>query len=169
MFYKFDNSGWYDGTSEEVLPRTTEVAPTSVPVSKVEQQLYPNWTGYEWVMQPYLTPKPIPELPPPPEDPRLWWIDVGPFKDRFDKYGYPGLKLTVLSMCRTSDICYGVFADLNGRLYIDLKGRQGELLAALGLIATELELAGKPTITPAMRMAMLTTPTTEAERYIKGL
>ena len=169
MFYKFDNGGWYDGTSEEELIRSTSVQPVSVPVSKVEGQLYPNWTGYEWQMLAYVEPEPAPAPVPPPEDPRVWWIDVGPFKDRFDKYGYPGLKLTILSMCRTNDICYGVFADLNGRLYIDLKGRQAELLAALGLIATELELAGKPTITPAMRLAILTTPTTEAERYVKGL
>lgn len=105
----------------------------------------------------------------PSSDPRLWWIDVGPFKDRFDSYGYAGLKLTILSMCRTNDICYGVFADLNGRLYIDLKGRREELLTALGLIANELALAGKPEFTLAMQVAILDTPTTDSERYIKGL
>ena len=102
-------------------------------------------------------------------DPRLWWIDTGPFRDRFDIYGYPGLKALILGMARTNDVCYSVVADLQGRLYVDLKGRRVELAVALGKIAAEVAAAGKPEFTSAMQTALLDTPTDEQERYIKGL
>lgn len=161
--YYFDEYGW--PTSKAILDRETEIAPPPHGEPVVGQP-HPNFTGKDWIMVEYFDPPP---LPAPPEDERLWWIDVGPFRDRFDKYGYPGLKLTVLAMCRTNDICYGVFADLQGRLYIDLKGRKAELLTALNMIAAELAIAGKPPMTPAMREAILSSPTTDAERYVKGL
>lgn len=166
MNFEFDLWGWYTGQVEEPGLRTTPVAPANTSLTEVEGESRANWTGVEWVELPYVAP-PAPVEP--EADPRLWWVDVGPFKDRFDTHGYPGLKLTVLAMCRTNDICYGVFADLQGRLYIDLKGRRAELLTALGLIAQELTTAGKPAFTLAMRTALLDTPTNEAERYIKGL
>lgn len=104
-----------------------------------------------------------------PADPRLWWIDTGPWKDRFDIHGYPGLKNLVLALGRTNDTCYAANADLVGRVYIDLVTRRAELAAALEGIAAAVEAAGEPAFTPAMQTAMLDSPTTDQERYIKGL
>jgi hypothetical protein len=102
-------------------------------------------------------------------DPAYWQIDTGPFKDRFDTYGYAGLKATLLGMSRTNDTIYAAFADMTGRLFIDLKGRRGELAAVLSAFASILTAAGKPTITAAMINAILDTPTTDYERHTKGL
>lgn len=92
------------------------------------------------------------------DTPENWRITPGSFKDRFDTLGYPGLKLTILGLARTSDTCYGVLADLNGRTFVDLLGRKDELALALSLIASELSARGKPTLTADMQTAILTTP-----------
>ena len=102
-------------------------------------------------------------------DPRLWWMDTGPFRDRFDTYGYPGLKGLILGMARTNDACYAVMSDLVGRLYVDILGRRAELAAALAKVAEQVALAGKPEFTPAMQAAILETLPVEAERTVKGL
>lgn len=98
-----------------------------------------------------------------------FWIDGGPFKDRLDLYGYPGLKGFVLGAARTNDVCYAALADFTGRQYIDLKGRYTELRAALDGIATVVAAASRPEFSVAMREAVLTAPTTEYERHVKGL
>jgi hypothetical protein len=164
----FDTYGWW---SESGSPdRVANAAPEYIPLDRTVGEPYPNYTGAGWVMVPYYEPPTnSQEQVKVPEDERVWWIDVGAFKDRFDAHGYPGLKLTILGLGRTSDVCYAVFADLLGRQYVDLKGRREELDTALNLIAGELLEAGKPPMTEAMRAAILTAPTTEAERVIKGL
>ncbi len=109
--------------------------------------------------------------PVPPADPRLWWVDQGPFVDRFDTLGFAGLKGMVLALGRTNDVVYAAFADMSIRKYIDLLGRRAELLATLNAIAAQVATAYPvaPAFTPAMRAAVLDTATTEAERHIKGV
>ena len=104
-------------------------------------------------------------------DARKWWIDTGPFVDRFDSLGWAGLKGTVLALSRTNDTVHAAFADMSVRQYIDLSGRRAVLLATLDAIAVQVAAAYPlaPLFTPAMRAAILDTPTTEAERHIKGL
>ena len=116
------------------------------------------------------------ELPPPPTptpgtDPRRWWLDAGPFVDRFDALGYAGLKGIVLALGRTNDTVYAAFADMSIRRYISVQERRPELLATLNAIAAQVASAypSAPAFTPAMRAAILDTATTEAERFIKGL
>lgn len=92
-----------------------------------------------------------------------WRITPGSFKDRFDTYGYPGLKLTILALARTSDVCYGVLADLQDRAFVDLAARSTELATALSMLAQEVEAAGKSAFTPAMQAAILHTPPTSGE------
>lgn len=109
--------------------------------------------------------------PTPGPDARKWWIDTGPFVDRFDSLGFAGLKSIVLAMGRTNDTVYAAFADMSVRQYIDLFGRRAELLATLNALATQVAAAypAAPLFTPAMRAAILDTVTTEAERRVKGL
>ena len=121
-----------------------------------------NW---EWNGTDFIEPLP----PVPGYDARVWWINTGPYKDRFDKYGYPGLKFLILSLGRTNDVCYGIFADLIDRQYVDLLGRRDELSTALDMLSHELSELGKPALTQVMKDAILDTPTTEEERHIKGL
>lgn len=100
---------------------------------------------------------------------QYWQIDTGPFKDRFDTYGYAGLKGFVLAAGRTNDVCYAAFADLQGREFIDLKLRYTELRNTLDDIAAVVAAAGRPPFTVAMREAILKSPTTDYERHTKGL
>ena len=58
--YSFNNWGWYSPT---LIPdRTTDIAPPSIS-DAIVGELYPNFTGYAWVMIPYTDPLalPIPE------------------------------------------------------------------------------------------------------------
>ncbi len=106
------------------------------------------------------TPKPVL-----PEDPRIWWIDLGPFKDR--------LGMDTLAIYASNHAaCKGVVGMIEGRKYIDLKDpRIGLLMQVLintNQPAVDPVWGGSP-LTDAKRIAILTTPTTEAERHIKGL
>lgn len=98
------------------------------------------------------------ETPVAPVDPCTWLVDVGPWKDRFDRLGYPGLKGIVLALGRTNDTCYAAAGDLLDRKYVDLLNRRTELLDTLGRIATVVAAAGFPEFTLAMREAMVDTP-----------
>jgi hypothetical protein len=100
------------------------------------------------------------------EDPRIWWIDVGPFKDR--------LGMDALAIAASShDACKAVIEMLNGRKYVDLKDSKTTML--LGILqatnqpAANAIFAGSGPITAGKITAITTTPTTEAERHIKGL
>lgn len=98
------------------------------------------------------------ETPPVVLDSCEWLVDTGPWKDRFDAFGYPGLRGIVLALGRTNDTCYAANADLVGRKYVDLKNRRAELLAVLASIAAVVVAAGFPEFTLAMRTAMVDTP-----------
>lgn len=100
------------------------------------------------------------------EDPRVWWIDVGPFKDRLGMDA-PAIASSAHSACK------GVMALLEGRKYVDL--RDAKVNAMLGvLIATNQPTAdpvwpGSGPMTGDKRNAILNTPTTEYERHVKNL
>lgn len=87
-------------------------------------------------------------------DGRYWWIDVGPFFDRF------GLKaLGVVSS--TDPVVQGVVTLCMPRQYIDLK--RPDLPSMLDV------LVSKSLITAAEKTAILTGHTNDYERHIKGL
>lgn len=102
----------------------------------------------------------------PPPDPRLWWIDVGPFKDRL---GLDGLAISV----STHPVCAAVREQLYDRAFVDLQGAQ--LAQMLGMLKAAAQptanpvFAGSGPMTDAKILAITTTPTVEAERHIKGL
>ena len=68
MNSKYDNWGWFDGIAAEgEFERVTEASPGPVP-QRLVGELYPNWTGHEWVALPYFEP-PEPEVLPPEAPP----------------------------------------------------------------------------------------------------
>ena len=102
----------------------------------------------------------------PADDPRWWWVDVGPFKDRL------GMDAPAI-YASNHDACKGLVGMLEGRKYIDLKDPR--IAGMLGiLIATSQPAAnavfpGSGPMTAAKRDAIINTPTTEFERHVKGL
>ncbi len=157
----YDLYGWF--TTVEIPDRATELPPESVPAARVVGEPYPNWTGHEWAMLTYAEPVPAPE---PDEDLRLWWVDVGPFYDRF---GADALAIAASDhgACKAVQTLTGV------RKYIDLKDLRVagmiDMLIATGQPAAQPWAPGSGPMTPAKKAAILTTPTTEYERHIKGL
>lgn len=100
------------------------------------------------------------------EDARLWWVDVGPFYDRF---GPDALAIAASDhgACKAVQTLTGV------RKYIDLRDPRVAAMIDM-LIATAQPTAqpwapGSGPMTAAKKAAILNTPTTEAERHIKGL
>lgn len=99
-------------------------------------------------------------------DPRVWWIDVGPFKDRL------GMNAPAI-YASNHDACKGVVGMIEGRKYIDLKDPR--IAAMMGVLIAVAEPAANPVwpgsgpMTAAMRDEILNTPTTEYERHIKGI
>ena len=110
--------------------------------------------------------EPVVVLPPAEPDPRLWWIDVGPFYDRF---GADALAIAASDhgACKAVQIMTGV------RQYVDLKdpriGQMIDMLIAMNQPDAQTFAPGSGPMTPAKKAAILDTPTTEYERHIKGL
>ena len=160
-----------NGSVVNVIDSLLGLHPDFVEVQSATANIGDNYDGNVFTT-PYLAPQ-----PPPPAlkwidsnlDPEYWQIDTGPFKDRFDVYGYAGLKGNLLGISRTNDTVYAAFADMTGRLFIDLKARRSELSMVLSVFGAILTSAGKPTITTTMINAILDSYTTDYERHKKGL
>lgn len=106
-------------------------------------------------------------LPPAlPDDERLWWIDVGPFYDRF---GADALAIAASDhgACKAVQTLTGV------RKYIDLKdpriGTMIDMLIATAQPEAQPWAPGSGPMNAEKKAVILTTPTTEYERHIKGL
>ena len=111
MNSKYDTWGWFDGIAAEgEFERVTEVSPGPVP-PRVVGELYPNWTGREWVALPYVEPEPLPDVDLATLAPRR--ISVGAFFDRFGP-----LKWAVLA--DPSPTVQAVVRDASVRKFIDL-------------------------------------------------
>lgn len=87
-------------------------------------------------------------------DPRYWWLDKGPF---FDRFGAKALAI----VSSTDSVVQGLVTLILPRLYIDL--RRSDVSTFLDV------LVSKGLITAGEKSAVLNTPTTESERHIKGL
>lgn len=87
-------------------------------------------------------------------DPRYWWLDVGPF---FDRFGAKSLSITSSADAQVQ----GIVTLCMPRQYIDLK--RADLPAMLDV------LVAKSLITAGEKAAVLAGPTTDYERHIKGL
>lgn len=85
-------------------------------------------------------------------DERLWWIDIGPFVDRFGAQKYPILA-SVDATVRA------LIQDVSWRKYLDLK--RADLPTMFDILIAKGFAIDKT--------AILTTHTTESERHIKNL
>lgn len=99
-------------------------------------------------------------------DPQYWWIDTGPWRDRF---GIDWLAI----LASTHDMCKAAASMWIDRKYINLKDpRNAQMIDAL--IATAQPAAnplfpGSGPMTAEKKTVILDAPTTEYERHIKGL
>jgi hypothetical protein len=87
-------------------------------------------------------------------DPRYWWINVGPF---FDRFGSKAINIT----SSTDPVVQGILALTFPREYIDLK--RPDLASMLDILVL------KTLINSSDKTAILSPPTTEYERHIKGM
>ena len=103
-------------------------------------------------------------------DPNLqkeyWWINVGRFNAR--------LGMDAMAIAASShDACKACVTLLSMSQYVDLKdptlAAMLDLLIATNQPAANPIFAGSGPITPAKKSALLAPPTSEYERYIKGL
>lgn len=102
----------------------------------------------------------------PVEDPRLWWLDVGPFYDRFGPDAV-AIAASDHGACKAVQTLTGV------RKYIDLRDPRVATMIDM-LIATAQPVAqpwapGSGPMTPEKKAVILTAPTVEYERHVKGL
>lgn len=101
-----------------------------------------------------------PPAPPAPQwsdaslDARYWWVDVGPF---FDRFGAKALAVTSSADAQVQ----GLVTLVMPRQYVDLK--RADLPGMLDLLIT------KSLITAGDKTSILMSPTTEYERHVKGL
>lgn len=129
MKSKYDLFGWFDGIAQDGdVDRVTEVAPGVIPAVRVPGELYPNWSGHEWLGLPYVEPTPSPE-PEIMETEWAWLIDLGPFSDRLG----PAAVAIDLS---TAPGLVAIRSDFARRKWIDLKDPR--------VIAAVHYLAGQP-------------------------
>ena len=108
----------------------------------------------------------VPAEPAPEEDPRIWWLDVGPFYDRFGTDAV-AIASSDHGACKAVQTLTGV------RKYIDLKdpriAQMIDMLIATAQPAAQPWAPGSGPMTVEKKEAILTTPTTESERHVKGL
>lgn len=90
-----------------------------------------------------------PEPPTPTPPAWAWYIDIGPFYDRFG-----GAKMAVLTS--TDAGLKAILADLNIRKWVDLE--RADVAQALAYVGSVV-----PAVTPALQTAILTTPVAEVE------
>jgi hypothetical protein len=103
-----------------------------------------GWTGTEFTAPPA---PPAPEPAPPPI--WLWFIDLGPFYDRFG-----AAKMAVLTS--TDAGVKAIIADLNIRKWVDLQ--RADVATALAYVGSVV-----PAVTPALQTQILTTPVANEE------
>ena len=145
----FDLYGWY--TSTPIAGRSTDVAPANTSETTTPGELRANFTGYVWVDLPYSAP-PATVPPEPTVEPFEWFIDVGPFFDRFGASKMPLLMSTNATV-------QALVKDLQVRKWIDLKRAD----VAQGIDA--LIALGVPGVNSTLKTSILTTPVTAEENF----
>lgn len=147
MSYSFDSYGWL--SLAEIAGRTTEIEPPQHG-NKIVGDPFPNFISPTdgWTMATYYEPP----APPPPVPPVwTWYIDLGPFYDRFG-----AAKMAVLT---SADVgIAAIIRDVNIRKWVDLQ--RPDVAEALVYIGTKV-----PAVTPALQTQILTTPVTAEEQY----
>lgn len=132
--------GVYDGPGQP--PGSTTIQPPAGAAQPLQ------FVSGAWVMPP---PAPPTWADAPAE---YWWIDVGSF---FDRFGAQAIVVTSAD----DNVVRGMLNLIQPRKFVDLK--RADLPALLGILVT------KQLITADDANRILTTPTTEDERYVTGL
>lgn len=160
MRYAYNMSGFLVGNTDDPV-RSTDMAPPAHGGvgTPVIGQPWPNWTGVEWVMATYSAPP----APLAPVDPVWkWYIDIGPFFDRFG----PSMMAVLLS---PEPVVVAMLKNVNSRKWVDLQRPDvaaaiaymaGQAVPGLGTIATPI--AG---VTLALMNSILTTPVADEENH----
>ena len=102
---------------------------TNVEVCRYDADAPVEWSGMEFVTHSH-TPLAEPGVVEAVVVPEEWFINVGPFFDRFGAY-----KLPILASADA--YVQAVIKDSSVRMYIDLKGRRGELVQVIGLLQSK--------------------------------
>jgi hypothetical protein len=137
--YYYDQQGWL--TSQPIEGRSTDVAPP-----QETETLKANWTGVEWVLVEYTAP---PAPPAPAEAVWAWFIDIGPFYDRFG-----AAKMAVLTSADSG--VKAIMSDVSIRKWIDLK--RADVASSLAYIGTKV-----PAVDATLQSAIINTPVADAE------
>lgn len=147
MAYLYDIYGWYAGEGEG--PRSTPFPPPTASLTTTPGELRANWNEFQWVAVPYATP--APSTPP---DPPVWawFIDLGPFYDRF------GMAMPAV-LASTHPAVTVALKNISVRKWIDLQRQD----VAAGLAAISAAMPG--VVTPELVEAILTTPVTDEENF----
>ena len=89
-----------------------------------------EWNGMEFATHDHVEQPPADLPPAAPVKAEDWWINVGPFYDRFGAY-----KLPILASA--DPLVQAIIKDTTVRKYIDLHGRRPELAQALALLRSK--------------------------------
>lgn len=133
MSYSYDIYGWY--SLEEISNRTTEVAPPECG-EKVEGELYPNFTGYDWQMLEYhYYPDPIPIPEPVPEPIKITILTPYEFLSRFTTEERKAIKAATFTNPDVDDLwtMFTVAQDIDLRNTDTINGV--DALESLGILA----------------------------------
>jgi hypothetical protein len=152
--YYYDSYGW-----QTLIPNSERIV-DSTPLLETNG-MKNNWTGTAWTLATYSAPIVEPTI----IDPKIWWIDVGPFKDRF------GIDMFAIASS-DNPICRAVKESLYDRKYVDLKDPKVAMMIDLLISgaqpsASSVFTSASP-MTQAKKITILNTPTTEAERSVKN-
>lgn len=114
-------------------------------------------SGKGWAYSGGVFTAPVQPAPtPPPADPCEWFIDIGPFYDRFG-----AAKMQVLTSTDTG--VKAIMQDTSIRKWIDLQ--RSDVASSLAYIGSII-----PAVTPSLQSTILTTPvTTEENRALRKL
>lgn len=105
--------------------------------------------GWGWTAQGGFTAPVVPPAPPAPPLVWEWFIDIGPFYDRFG-----AAKMDVLTSADAG--VKAILADLNIRKWVDLK--RSDVAQALSYVGSAV-----PSVTMALQNTILNTPVSDVE------
>lgn len=105
--------------------------------------------GWGWDGSAFVAPSVPPAPPAPPPPVWEWYMDIGPFYDRFG-----AAKMAVLTSADAG--VKAIIADLNIRKWVDLK--RADVTQALAYVGSVVVA-----VTPALQTSILTTPVSEVE------
>lgn len=103
---------------------------TGAEVHRYQGDAVIEWDGMSLATHDHTPFTPPAESPAPEPPAEAWFINVGPFFDRFGAW-----KLPILSSA--DPLVQAVIKDSSVREYIDLKGRRAELVQVIGLLQSK--------------------------------